>query len=50
MPYPPAANEYQAFINEVLEQTGENITSESAAIIIADAEYLIAICGTRAGR
>ena len=39
-----AANIYRAFINEVQAQTGKAITPFAAAILIADAEYLIANC------
>jgi hypothetical protein len=40
----PAQNMYGAFINEVQAQTGKSITAFAAAILIADAEYLIANC------
>jgi hypothetical protein len=40
----PAGNIYQAFINEVNAQTGKGITPAAAAILIADAQYLIAHC------
>jgi hypothetical protein len=39
-----AANIYTAFINEVNAQTGKSISPEAAAIMIADAQYLIAHC------
>jgi hypothetical protein len=39
-----AQNIYQAFINEVQAQTGKGISATAAAILIADAEYLIANC------
>jgi len=39
-----AKNIYQAFINEVQAQTGKGISEAAAAILIADAEYLIANC------
>jgi len=39
-----AQNIYQAFINEVQAQTGKGISEAAAAILIADAEYLIANC------
>ncbi len=39
-----AANNYQAFINEVNAQTGKSITPAAAAILIADAQYLITHC------
>ena len=35
---------YQAFINEVKAQTGKKITAAAAAVLIADAQYLIAHC------
>lgn len=40
----PALNMYGAFINEVQAQTGKSITAFAAAILIADAEYLIVNC------
>ena len=40
----PAANIYNAFINEVQAQTGKKISEFAASILIADAEYLIANC------
>ena len=39
-----AQNIYGAFINEVQAQTGKAITPFAAAILIADAEYLMANC------
>lgn len=39
-----AANIYQAFINEVNAQSGKGIDATAAAIMIADAQYLIAHC------
>jgi hypothetical protein len=39
-----AANLYRAFISDVQAQTGKGITTFAAAILIADAEYLIANC------
>jgi hypothetical protein len=39
-----AENIYQAFINEVQAQTGKGISATAAAILIADAQYLIANC------
>jgi hypothetical protein len=40
----PAGNVYAAFINEVSAQTGKKITPAAAAILIADAQYLVAHC------
>jgi beta propeller repeat protein len=39
-----AAAIYNAFINSVNAQTGKGITSSAAAILIADAQYLITHC------
>jgi hypothetical protein len=39
-----AANNYQAFINEVSAQSGKHITVTAAAILIGDAQYLITHC------
>lgn len=39
-----AADIYGAFINEVLAQSGKGVTAAPAAIMIADAQYLIARC------
>jgi hypothetical protein len=39
-----AANDYQAFINDVLAQTGITINSTASKIMVADARYLIAHC------
>jgi hypothetical protein len=39
-----AANKYSAFINEVNAQTGKSITPAAAALLIGDAQYLIAHC------
>ena len=39
-----AANIYMLFIQEVSAQTGKSITPVAAAILIADAQYLIAHC------
>jgi kumamolisin len=39
-----SGNQYQAFINEVNAQTGQSITPAAAAILIADAQYLITHC------
>jgi hypothetical protein len=35
---------YQAFINELQAQSGKKVTAQAAAIMIADAQYLIAHC------
>jgi hypothetical protein len=40
----PAGNIYGAFINQIMAQTGKGITPAAAAILIADAQYLIAHC------
>jgi len=37
-----AANIYNEFINEVTAQSGNGISSTAAAILIADAQYIIA--------
>jgi hypothetical protein len=37
----PAMNALRAFINEVQAQTGKAITPEAAAMLIADAEFLL---------
>jgi polyhydroxyalkanoate synthesis regulator phasin len=39
-----SANIYLAFINEVRAQTGKNVDPAAAAILIGDAQYLIAHC------
>ena len=39
-----AANQYGAFVNEVQAQAGKAIDNAVAAILIADAQYLIAHC------
>jgi hypothetical protein len=39
-----AANIYQSFINSVSAQSGKGIDATAAAIMIADAQYLIAHC------
>jgi hypothetical protein len=39
-----AANNYSAFINELTAQSGKGVDSTAAAIMIADAQYLIAHC------
>jgi hypothetical protein len=39
-----AANIYQAFINELQAQSGTGVDATAAAIMIADAQYLIANC------
>ena len=39
-----AANIYRAFINELQAQSGNGVDATAAAIMIADAEYLIAHC------
>jgi len=39
-----AANIYRAFINDVTAQSGKGIDATAAAIMIADAQYLIAHC------
>jgi hypothetical protein len=39
-----ASNMYSAFINDVNAQAGKGISSAAAAILIADAQYLIAHC------
>jgi hypothetical protein len=40
----PAAQVYAAFINQVRAQTGKSIEPTAAAILIGDAQYLIANC------
>jgi hypothetical protein len=40
-----AANIYNAFINELQAQSGKGVDPAAAAIMIADAQYLIAHCG-----
>ena len=40
----PAGNIYGAFIDQIMAQTGKGITPAAAAILIADAQYLIAHC------
>jgi hypothetical protein len=39
-----AAHDYQAFINELLAQSGNGVDANAAAIMIADAQYLITHC------
>ena len=39
-----ASNIYQAFINELQAQSGKGVDATAAAIMIADAQYLIAHC------
>ncbi len=39
-----AANIYQAFINELKAQSGKGVAAAAAAIMIADAQYLISHC------
>jgi FIMAH domain-containing protein len=39
-----ASNQYAAFINELQAQGGEGVDAAAAAIMIADAQYLIAHC------
>jgi hypothetical protein len=39
-----AAKRYQAFINELQVQSGKGLDATAAAIMIADARYLIAHC------
>jgi hypothetical protein len=39
-----AAKRYQAFINELQAQSGKGVDATAAAIMIADAQYLIAHC------
>jgi hypothetical protein len=39
-----AGNLYQAFINELQAQSGKGVDATAAAIMIADAQYLIAHC------
>jgi hypothetical protein len=39
-----AANLYGAFINEVQAQSGKHVSADAAAILIADAQFLIANC------
>jgi hypothetical protein len=39
-----AANVYRAFVDEVRAQTGKGIAPGAAAILVADARYLIARC------
>jgi hypothetical protein len=40
----PAANVYQAFIEELEAQTGKEVSPTAASIMIADAQYLISHC------
>jgi hypothetical protein len=39
-----SANNYQAFINELNAQSGKGVDANAAAIMIADAQYLITHC------
>ena len=39
-----AANLYGAFINEVQAQSGKHVSADAAAILIADAQFLLANC------
>ncbi len=39
-----ASNNYSAFIHELQAQSGKGVDAQAAAIMIADAEYLIANC------
>ena len=39
-----AANTYRAFIHEVAAQSGQGIKAQAAAVMIGDAQYLIAHC------
>jgi hypothetical protein len=39
-----AKNIYQAFISELQAQSGKDVDAVAAAIMIADAQYLIAHC------
>ena len=39
-----AANLYAAFINDLQAQSGKHVTAAAAAIMIADAQYLISHC------
>jgi hypothetical protein len=39
-----AANNYQAYINELLAQSGMGVDASAATIMIADAQYLITHC------
>jgi hypothetical protein len=39
-----ASNQYSAFINELQAQAGKGVDATAAAIMIADAQYLIANC------
>jgi hypothetical protein len=39
-----AANIYRAFVNELQAQSGKGVSAQAAAIMIADAQYLIAHC------
>jgi hypothetical protein len=39
-----AANDYQAFINELMAQLGKGVDAGAAQIMIADAQYLMAHC------
>ena len=39
-----AAAAYQAFINELMAQTGKKVTAAAASILIADAQYLMTHC------
>jgi len=39
-----ASNQYSAFINELQAQAGKGVDATAAAIMIADAQYLIVNC------
>jgi len=39
-----AANDYQAFVNQLQAQSGNGVNATAAAIMIADAQYLITHC------
>jgi len=39
-----AANQYRAFVHELQAQSGKGVDATAAAIMIADAEFLIANC------
>jgi hypothetical protein len=41
---PNAATIYQSFISEVQAQSGKKITPAAAAVLVADAQYLISHC------
>ena len=39
-----ASGSYQSFINELRAQSGKKVSPDAAAIMIADAQYLIEHC------